>query len=78
MPRLRDREATPYHPKLDGIAERYTGFVKQVIRCLMLERDYKKDLCLPYYQKSPFIATVCTTRPVKNTPTHIGVWSSPR
>ena len=36
------RHTTPYHPEADGMAERHIGFVKQTIRCLMLERDLEK------------------------------------
>ena len=36
------RHTTPYHPQCDGMAERNVGLVKQVIRCLMLERHLDK------------------------------------
>ena len=39
---IQKRHTTPYHPEADGMAERHIGFVKQVIRCLMLERNLEK------------------------------------
>ena len=39
---IEKRHTTPYHPESDGMAERHIGFVKQVIRCLILERDLEK------------------------------------
>ena len=39
---IEKRHTTPYHPEPDGMAERHIGFVKQVIRCLILERDLEK------------------------------------
>ena len=33
---------TPYHPQCDGMAERNVGLVKQVIRCLQLDRHLSK------------------------------------
>ena len=36
------RSATPYHPQCDGMAERNVGLVKQVIRCLQLDRQLAK------------------------------------
>ncbi|KAI6651111.1 hypothetical protein LOD99_5462 [Oopsacas minuta] len=44
LPISRDREkrTTPYHPKTDRIAERNIGMIKQVIRCLQLDRRLPK------------------------------------
>ena len=39
---IEKRHTIPYHPESDGMAERHIGFVKQVIRCLILERDLEK------------------------------------
>ena len=36
------RHSTPYHPEGDGLAERSIGTVKQVMRCLLLEREIPK------------------------------------
>ena len=36
------RATTPYHPQCDGMAERNIGLVKQVIRCLQLDRQLSK------------------------------------
>ena len=36
------RHNTPYHPQCDGMAERNIGFIKQVIMCLMLDRQLDK------------------------------------
>ena len=36
------RHTTPYHPQCDGMAERNIGLVKQVISCLMLDRQLAK------------------------------------
>ena len=36
---IKKRHTSPYHPEADGIAERQIGQVKQVIRCLTLERS---------------------------------------
>ena len=33
---------TPYHPQSDGLAERNIGFVKQLMLCLMLDRQLPK------------------------------------
>ena len=43
VPRLRDYK-TSHHivTRSDGMAERHIGFVKRVIRCLMLERHIEK------------------------------------
>ena len=35
---IKKRHIMPYHPEADGMAERQIGQVKQVIRCLLLER----------------------------------------
>ena len=37
------RRTTPYHPETDGMAERNIGMVKQVIRCLQLDRKLPKE-----------------------------------
>ena len=39
---IQKRHTTPYHPDSDGMAERHIGFVKQVMRCLLLERNLEK------------------------------------
>ena len=36
------KRTTPYHPETDGMAERNIGMVKQVIRCLQLDRSLPK------------------------------------
>ena len=36
------KHTTPYHPQCDGMAERNIGFVKQVILCLLLDRNMSK------------------------------------
>ena len=36
------KRTTPYHPETDGMAERNIGMVKQVIRCLQLDRRLEK------------------------------------
>ena len=36
------RHSSPYHPEGDGLAERSIGTVKQVMGCLLLERDIPK------------------------------------
>ena len=37
------KRTTPYHPEADGMAERNIGMVKQVIRCLQLDRRLSKE-----------------------------------
>ena len=38
-----NKKATiPYHPQCDGMSERNIGLVKQVIRCLQLDRQLPK------------------------------------
>ena len=37
------RHSSPYHPQADGLAERCIGLVKQVARCLTLDRILEKD-----------------------------------
>ena len=36
------RRSTPYHPQCNGMAEQNVGFVKQVMLCLMLDRQLGK------------------------------------
>ena len=36
------RHTTPHHPQCDGMAERNIGFVKQVLSCLLLDRQLSK------------------------------------
>ena len=40
--KIEKRHTTPYHPQCDGMAERNIGFVKQVLSCLMLDRNLPK------------------------------------
>ena len=42
MAGVEKRHTTPYHPQGDGMAERNIGLVKQVIRCLIMERQLQK------------------------------------
>ena len=39
---IEKRHTTPYDPESNGMPERHIGFVKQVIICLMLERNIEK------------------------------------
>ena len=39
---IEKRHTSPYHPQADGLAERSIGLVKQVARCLTLERELGK------------------------------------
>ena len=39
---IEKRHTTPYHPQCDGMAERNIGLVKQVIRCLQMDRHLEK------------------------------------
>ena len=38
------RHTTPYHPECDGMAERNIGTVKQVISCMLLDRNLSKGV----------------------------------
>ena len=40
---IEKRHTSPYHPQADGLAERSIGLVKQVARCLTIERNLDKD-----------------------------------
>ena len=37
------RHTSQYHPQADGLAERSIGLVKQVARCLTLDRNLEED-----------------------------------
>ena len=37
------KRTTPYHPETDWMADRNIGMVKQVIRCLQMDRNLPKD-----------------------------------
>ena len=39
---IEKRHTSPYHPQADGLAERSIGIVKQVARCLTLDRNLSK------------------------------------
>ena len=40
---IEKRHTSPYHPQADGLAERSIGHVKQVTRCLTIDRGLEKD-----------------------------------
>ena len=39
---IEKRHTSPYHPQADGLAERSIGLIKQVARCLTLDRNLEK------------------------------------
>ena len=40
---IEKRHSSPYHPQADGLVERSIGLVKQVARCLTLDRQLPKE-----------------------------------
>ena len=42
---IENRHSFPHHPEGDGLAERCIGTVKQVMRCLLTDRELEKTEC---------------------------------
>ena len=51
---IEKKRTTPYHPETDGMAERNIGMVKQVIRCLQLDRRLLKGSWPSLLTEAPF------------------------
>ena len=53
---IEKRHTSPYHPQADGLAERSIGHVKQVARCLTIDRGLEKDAWPSILTEVTFIA----------------------
>ena len=72
------RHTTPYHPQCDGMAERNVGFVKQVILCLMLDRQLKKGSWPSLLKEASFHCNTMSNASSKVSPFELTYGRQPR